>query len=163
MKFIPRSGFVKTSLESVLSKDPTTMDVYIAEDTDSDKHSVYVLRIHSSLWHYAPNTEHLWYEKRVPWHLHTEDVLPWFQATIKKLPKRKKPRDATPWEENLLRSDPELAPPILALDAQWHERPKLILVFGTRDEIGYAAMYHLERQRIQGLRRTGSETRYALR
>jgi hypothetical protein len=156
-RYVPRSEFQSVTLDVVLAQDPETMVIYVAEDTNSSGNEIYTLRIHSSLWHYRAGQDYLWYQKTLPRRLHPEDVLLWFHATIKKLRKRCQPRDLTAWDEKLIEAEPDLAPPALKLDGQWSERSKLVLIFGTPDEVGYAALYHLERERIQSLIRRGSE------
>ena len=156
-QYVPRAKFESVTLDVVLSQDPEIMAIYVAEDTNYDGREIYTLRIHSSLWHHCAGHTYLWYQKTLPWRLHPEDVLPWFHATIKKLRKKCQPRDLTAWDEKLIQAEPDLAPPTPKLDGQWSERSKLVLVFGTRDEVGYAALYHLERERIQSLIRRGSE------
>lgn len=157
MRFVPRSDFEHATLDTILRTDPETFEMYIADDTDSSKREVFVLRIHSSLWHYTPKQKYLWFEKRVPWRLHREDVLPWFNATVKKLPRKRQPIDWTPWTDKFLRSHPEFAPMRHASELPWNERPPIVLVFGTREEVGYAAFFRLERTRIEGIKRVGKE------
>ena len=156
-QFVPRQAFRKATLDLVLAADPETMAIYIPEDTNSDGGEIYTLRIHSSLWHHCAGSTYLFYEKTLPWRLHPEDVLPWFHATVKKLPKKRQPRDLTRWDEKLIEAEPDLAPPLPTPDAAWADKPTLVLVFGTTDEVGYAALYHLKRNRIQRLTRHGSE------
>ena len=156
-QYMPRPGFETVKLDVVLARPPETMAIYVAEDTNSYGHEIYTLRIHSSLWHHTASHRYLWFQKTLPTRLHPEDVVPWFHATVKKLPKKSQPRDLDAWDEMLVRAEPDLAPPAPTTHRRWSERSKLILVFGTRDEVGYAALYHLERDRIQSLVRTGAE------
>jgi len=157
MKFVAREEFESTTLDVVLRSDPETFEMYLADDSDSSKRDILVLRIHSSLWHYAPNQKYLWFEKRVPWRLHREDVLPWFDATVKKLPRKRQPIEWSAWTDKFLRSHPEFARERSSSERPWSERPPIVLVFGTRDEVGYAASFRLERTRIEGIKRIGKE------
>jgi hypothetical protein len=54
------------------------------------------LRIHSSLPCIGVNPMCLWFEKRLSDNLHTEDVLPWFIATLHRLPKKHQPANVEP-------------------------------------------------------------------
>lgn len=155
-RYVPRSEFETTTLDVVLAQDPETMVIYVPEDTDSDGGAIYTLRIHSSLWHRYSDQRYRWYQKTLPWRLQPEDVLPWFHATVARLPKKRQPRDLTVWDEKLVSAEPDLALPKAEEGAIWTDRPKLVLVFGQRSDVGYAALYHLERNRIQNLTRRGS-------
>ncbi len=157
MRFVPRAEFEKATLDTVLRNDPETFEIYLADDTDSAKRETLVLRIHSSLWHYVPNQKYLWYEKRVPWRLRAEDVTAWFDATVKKLPSKRQPLEWSAWKQKFLRSHPEFVPQEPSPDARWEEKSPIVLVFGTRDEVGYAALFHLDRHRIQSIKRSGEE------
>lgn len=156
-RYVPRSEFESVKLDVILREDPERMVIYVAEDADSYGREIYALRIHSSLWYRVADQKYLWFQKILPWALHPEDVVPWFHATIKKLPKKSQPRNLDVWDEMLLRAEPDFAPLVPNGDQKWSDRSKLILVFGTRDEIGYAALYHLERDRIKSLVRNGTE------
>ncbi len=155
--FVPRSDFEAATLDIVLAQDPETMAIYVAEDTNSYGGEIYVLRIHSSLWHHCPGHTYRWYQKTLPWTLHPEDVLPWFHSTIGKLPKKSQPRDLTVWDEKFIDAEPDFARPNSPPGDAWSKRPKLVLIFGAADQVGYAALYHLERERIHSLIRSGSE------
>ena len=157
MRFVPRTEFQNATLDIILQHDPEAFEIYLADDTDSSKNEILVLRIHSSLWHYSPGQMYFWFDKRVPWRIRAEDVLPWFDATVKKLPKKRQPMDWMPWKNKFLQSHPEFSRALAVSHVNWEERPPLVLVFGTKDQVGYAGLFHLDRSRIQAIRRSRNE------
>lgn len=151
-RFVGRDKFVTADLPTVLKENPERMEVYLAEEERTYANYCF-LRIHSNLWHFAPEARHLWFEKRLPSGLQPEDVLPWFMATINRLPKRMQPSNPGTWVERLSLSDPKLSPQQLGKDQPWTKKPKVILVFGATHKVGYRSLFHLERSRIIRLTR----------
>jgi len=146
-RFVGREKFLTTDLPTVLNENPERMDLYLADDEGS--YTDYcVLRIHSSLLHFIPEAQHLWFEKRLPSELQIEDILPWFMATIRRLPKKSQPSNIQKWQERLLRNEPKLVPPTSGKNKPWASKPKVILVFGATHKVGYRSLFHLERPKI---------------
>ncbi len=154
--FIPRSEFRNAQLDEVINRPCDEMEIYLAYDTNYDKRGITVLRIHSSLMHSRSRQAPIWYEKKIPWRLEDEDVLFWFHATLKKLSKKKQPKDYEAWDRKLLIEHPELEVPIKARDNAWGEPSRITFVFGTLDQVGYAALFHLNMNLIEKLIRKES-------
>ncbi len=151
--FVSRDKFVTVDLPTVLREDPERMEVYLAEE-ERTYTSYNFLRIHSSLWHFFPETQHLWFEKRLRSDLEAEDVLLWFKETIRLLPKKFRPPSLDTWKERFLRSQPEFSPVPSGENIPWASKPKVILVFGAAHRVGYRTPFHLERSKIRGLARS---------
>ena len=147
-KMVPRTEFKKVTLDAVLNQDPETMDIYMADDSNAEGREISVLRIHSSLQYFHPKSDYLLFEKKIPWRLQLEDIVPWLRSMAKKLPKKKQPQDLDPWETKLLGEHPDLEQPKQPEDGSWTSMPRITLAFGTTDEIGYVALYHLDRELI---------------
>lgn len=145
--FAKRDEYTAVDLATILKENPETLSVYLAFEKRSYSH-YYFLRIHSNPPFSGLQPRCLWFDKRLPIHLHTEDVLPWFVATIRRLPKKNQPSEIESWKKSLLRFEPQLAPPESGADKPWAGKPKVILVFGPTGKVGYRGMFHLERQDI---------------
>lgn len=145
--FVPRKNFTRVDLRTILQENPNQLDVYvIAEERRLGEECF--LRIHSSLSFVAQQGRYLWFEKRMPWRLHREDILPWFLATINRLPQKARPSNLQFWQERLLSYEPDLVFQTDKSRRSWAQRPKVILVLGPQSLVGYRCLFHLERQNI---------------
>lgn len=151
-RFQARRNFMSVDLRTILQQDPQTIDVYVAREERKLGPS-WFLRLHSSLSSFKPHDQFLWYEKRIPWRLHSEDILPWFLATIRRLPKKAQPVDLSPWKNQFLQYEDETLVQKSDAKMRWTERPKVILVFGAEQLVGYRGLFHLERQNIGCIQR----------
>lgn len=140
-RLVERWEFERVDLASVLRCDPDGMVAYLADDTDSYGREILVLRIHSSLWWYDAATPYLLFQKKVPANLRSEDLIPWFEALVHKLPRKRQPLDLSRWISKILECDPQLEQP----------SDNVMLIFGPREQIGFASLFHIERQSIQML------------
>ena len=147
LHFIPRKNFTRVDLRSILQEDPNRIDVYVIAEERRLGEDCF-LRIHSSLSSVAQQERYLWFEKRMPWRLHREDILPWFLATINRLPQKARPSNLQLWQERLLNYEPDLALQTDNTQRPWAHKPKVILVLGPQSLVGYRGLFHLERQNI---------------
>jgi hypothetical protein len=156
--FVRRQGFETVDLPTILKENPENLNVYLAIEKGS--YSEYMhLRIHSSPPFIGAKPRCLWFEKRLSDNLHTEDVLPWFIATLHRLPKKHQPADVEPWAKRLLHFEPQLAPPTSGAEKPWPEKPDLILVLGPTAKVGYRSLTHFERRDIGHVIRKGDMVR----
>ena len=156
-RMVQKSDFTKATLAEILREDPELVDVYVAEDWNSEGGKVAVLRMHSVVWHSAPGKKYLWFEKKVPWTLYPEDILVWYRSLLRRLPKKDRPPENFPWLQRLVNYHCDFAPDYCEPGREWTERPRIALVFGEIDQIGSAAIFHLERSDIHSFLRTKSE------
>ena len=87
--FVARQEFATVDLPTILKENPENLSVYVAYEKGSYCH-FYYLRIHSKPPFFGPRPKCLWFQIRLP-DLHPEDVIPWFVATIRRLPKKHQP------------------------------------------------------------------------
>jgi hypothetical protein len=151
--FVPRSAFRSVKIDEALRQPIDEMEIYLADDTNSDRREITTLRIHSRLSCYRPNREHLWFEKKVHWKLYREDILPWFRALVGRLPKKKQPFDLTPWEEKFSRENPEIEKPNVPHRHDWNDKPPITLIFGKPTQLGSSVTCHLHRDLIHSFLR----------
>ena len=149
--FVDRNNFFIVDLSTILREDPKTMEIYLAEEKGSYADYNF-LRIHSGIGYSLPR-QHLWFQKRLSMWLQTEDVLPWFIETIKRLPKKYQPSNIQEWQNRFLDIEPHFSPPPSGEGKPWLEKPKVILVFGATHKVGYRSLFHLERSRFTQIKR----------
>lgn len=152
LRFQARRDFTPVDLRTILQQDPKTIDVYVVRE-ERKLGPCWFLRMHSSLSSFKLRDQHLWFEKRIPWRLHDEDILPWFLATMRRLPKKAQPADLSSWQKRFLQYEDETSVRKVDVKMRWTERPKVILVFGAEQLIGYGGLFHLERQNIGCIQR----------
>lgn len=146
-RFVRRQEFATVDLATILKESPENMSVYLALEKGSYCEYMF-LRIHSSPPFIGDKPRCLWYEKRLPDSLHTEDVLPWVVATFRRLPKKHRPPNVEPWTKRLLHFETQLAQPANGIDKAWIENPKITLVLGPTSKVGYRSLTHFERRDI---------------
>jgi hypothetical protein len=146
-RFARRKEFVTVDLAAILKASPEALNIYLGLEKGKYGNSFF-LRIHSGPPHLGSPAKCLWFEKRMPDFLHEEDVLPWFLATIQRLPKKHRPADVQPWLNRLLHFEPQLTPPSSGVEKPWVEKPKVIFVFGPVGKVGYRGLTHFERRDI---------------
>ncbi len=151
LHFVPRKSFTTVDLRTILQEDPNRIDAYIIAENRRLGEDCF-LRLHSSLSFFQQD-RYLWLEKRLPWRLHREDIMPWFLATIDRLPKKAQPSNLRLWQERLLRYEPDLSFQKESASKTWRQKPKVILVFGPEKLVGYRGLFHLERQNIDCVQR----------
>jgi len=147
LRFAGRRKFVTVNLPTILKENPEALSVYLAAEKGSYSDYMF-LRIHSSLPFFGHKPRCLWFEKRLPDSLHSEDVLPWMVATIRRLPKMCQPPDIEPWTKRLLHFEPDLSQHITGEDKPWLKKPDLVFVLGPTSKIGYRSLTHFERRDI---------------
>lgn len=152
LRFIRRQQFVMVDLATVLKQTPEHMEMYLAIE-ERTYSSYCFLRIHSSLSHFVPGAKYFWYEKRLPDFLETADIIPWFIATVDRVPKKAKPSDLQPWLDRLLHYEPDLCYSPYTPNRSQTEKPKITLVFGPVNKVGYRYLYHLRRENISLIRK----------
>jgi hypothetical protein len=86
-RFAMRKEFVTVDLAAILKASPEALNIYLGLEKGKYGNSFF-LRIHSGPPHLGLQPKCLWFEKRMPYFLHEDDVLPWFLATIQRLPKK---------------------------------------------------------------------------
>jgi hypothetical protein len=150
--FAARKEFTTVDLATILKIDPDSLSVYLAIDRGSSG-DYCSLRIHSTPPFLSLPPKCYWYEKRTPDNLHQEDFLPWFVATIERLPKKHRPSDPHDWANRLLKFHPHLAIPTSGIDRPWTGKPRLVFVLGSVSKVGYRPLVHLERRDIKGILR----------
>jgi len=156
-RFVEKCEFESVRFKEIIQFQPDLIDVYVAQDWDTSGKRVSVLRMHSSLWNFSPNQRYVWFEKRVPWIFHDEDILVWFRALINRLPKKARPLDLWAWLGRLVHFHPEFVVQIPESDTPWEKKPRIALIFGTLDQIGLSTILHIERSDIHCFIRTGTE------
>jgi hypothetical protein len=158
-RFVRRQEYTTVDLGTILKEDPETLNVYLVVQKGAYCHYIY-LRIHSKPPFFGSQPRCLWFDKRMPDFLHIEDMLPWFMATIRRLPKKLQPSSLDPWAKRLLHSEPKLAAPPSGADLPWAQKPKVIFVFGPVGKIGSRSMYHFERRDISSIVRHAEVVRF---
>lgn len=153
---VKKSEFQKVKLSEILKLNPNSVEIYIADDWNSDGKSVSILRAHSTLLESSPSQRYLWFEKAVPWVLFDEDVIPWFRSLIKRLPKKSQPENLPAWLQRLARNHPEFVSEFPE-GRPWESKPRIALIFGTLDQVGLSSIYHIERSEITSLFRKDAE------
>jgi len=142
-----RQEYTAVNLATIVKEDPETLSVYLV--CERRPHQNYgFLRIHSPPPFRGRQPRCLWFDKRLPPNVTVEDVLPWFVATLHRLPRRDQPAQMERWTNRLLYFEPQLAPAQFQPGKPWGSRPKVVLVFGPTAKVGYRGMSHLERQDI---------------
>jgi len=153
-RFMKREAFAIVGLPTILKEKPETLSIYLA--TEKRRYSEYsFLRIHSSPPFAGAVPRCLWFEKRLPGGLHVEDVLPWFAATICRLPRKQQPVDIEEWKRRLLEFEPDLASSANTRKESWTDRSKVVFVFGPTCKVGYRSLFHFERRDIAEVLRKG--------
>jgi hypothetical protein len=150
-----RDAFSDVSLERILKENPGNTEVYVAVDKGAYGHPEEFLRIHTLVG--PPLASRLWFEKRIRQMLREVDMVPWFISLINSLPKKRRPENISAWVERLFFRHPEFRLAENVSTKQWRERHPIVLVFGDAKNIGSSALFHLDRDRIRGIRREGSE------
>src|SRR5262249_49236020 len=153
-RFVPRERFEKVDLATILNDGAENLSIYLAPE--KGRYCEYLsLRIHSSLpiIGQKPNCNCLWFEKRLPDSLHTEDVVPWFLATIRRLPKKHRPHDEQAWVRRLIEFEPQLAHENGRAIQAPNRKRKLIFVLGPVSKPGYRGLIHFDRRDIRIVRK----------
>jgi hypothetical protein len=150
-RFIDRNGFTTVDLPSILRENPENMSIYLAVEKGAYCEYMH-LRIHSGLPFIGAKPRCLWYEKRLIDNLRTVDVLPWFVATLDRLPKKHRPANLEPWKTRLLHFEPQFAPPESGFEKPWLQKPDLVFVLGPTAKVGYRSLTHFERRDISRVR-----------
>jgi hypothetical protein len=147
LRFAKRADYANVDLPTILERSPETLSLYISTEKRTYREYSF-LRIHSAPPFLGSQPICQWFEKRLPDSLHVEDVLPWFHATIRRLPKKHQPPEIDGWVNRLLHFEPRLAPVISSTEQSRDRKPKVIIVFGAVNKVGYRHMFHLERSDI---------------
>lgn len=131
------------------------MSVYFATEKRSYREYDF-LRIHPQQPVLGERSRCIWFEKRLPGGLHPEDLVPWFKATIERLPKKARPHDVGRWTRRLCDCEPDLLRDRESNEGKtWVEKAKIILVFGAIGKVGYRSLFHLERRDVARIVRKG--------
>jgi hypothetical protein len=146
-RFVGRKQFITVDLPTILRENPENVSMYLAAEKGSYCEYLH-LRIHSSPPFIGERPKCLWYEKRLPDNLHPEDVIPWFMATVDRLPRKHHPADIELWSKRLLHFEPQLAPPESGIGKPWLQKPDLVFVLGPTRKVGYRSLTHFERRDI---------------
>ncbi len=154
-KTIQIPEFQKVSLGEILAEPSSSMEFYATIDLGAYQKPDVFLRIHTRVDGEIPPDRYLWWEKSFPYGLHPEDVVPWFQNLVKRLPAKQRPKVTTQWIERLCLRCEGYRPPALGDAVEWNLRPKIVLVFGPTHDVGHAPLFHLERSRIRSITREG--------
>jgi hypothetical protein len=146
-RFVKRENYSPVRLPAILATNPQGWSIYLAYEKRTYCHYNF-LRIHSSPPFWGAKPQCSWFEKRLPDNLHIEDILPWFVATIRRLPKKQQPADIDPWIKRLLSFEPHFLPDTIDPEQPWASKPKIVLVFGPVGKVGYRSLEHFERKDI---------------
>jgi len=147
-RYLNRAEFVRVDFATILKEHPEAVGVYLSLEKGSYR-EYWFLRIHTKLPLFGAQPKALWFDKRLPDFLHTEDIVPWFRATIDRLPKKHRPLDADIWVTRILEFEPQLAGSVPGNDKTWTQRSKVVFVFGSVGKVGYRSMVHVERRDIK--------------
>lgn len=147
-----RVEFRIASLEEVVQRRAESVFAYVvAETIFESKHRTREdsrFRIHTRPDVPLTDAPYLFLDRRIPWRLHDEDIVPWFRAMLLNLPKRKQPRDISSWLQRFQEPHPNVrshSPP--RGGSSWSCKQRIALIFGEEWQVGYAPIYHLESSR----------------
>jgi hypothetical protein len=164
-RYVARTEFERVPIVSVLRQRIDEMEVYLVLESTprpgGELSQRPFVRIHSSLKYHYEKRRYLWFDKEVPWRLGGEDILPWFESLLLRLPKKMQPSNLSQWLGKLLKSQPQLPTPRSPPSIIWGEKPRIILVLGPMKQIGTSACFHLERSRISTFLRKSNEVTIA--